>query len=85
MKLRVLNLGAGVQSTAIYLMIMDGDYPPIDFAVFADVGDEPESVYRHVEFLKSLNGPAIRTVSRGGLGDNLINGRNGLCGVHQKL
>ena len=76
MKLRVLNLGAGVQSTAIYLMIIDGDLPAIDFAVFADVGDEPESVYRHVEFLKSLNGPTIHTVKRGDLGDNLINGVN---------
>lgn len=76
MNLRVLNLGAGVQSTAIYLMIMDGDYPPIDFAVFADVGDEPESVYKHVAFLETLNGPAIHRVSRGCLGDNLINGVN---------
>jgi hypothetical protein len=73
-KIRVLNLGAGVQSTAIYLMILDGDYPPIDFAVFADVGDEPEAVYSHVEFLKSLSGPTIHTVNRGSLGDNLING-----------
>jgi 3'-phosphoadenosine 5'-phosphosulfate sulfotransferase (PAPS reductase)/FAD synthetase len=74
--LRVLNLGAGVQSTAIYLMIMDGDLPPVDFAVFADVGDEPAAVYAHVEFLKSLNGPEIHTVTRGCLGDNLINGVN---------
>jgi hypothetical protein len=74
--LRVLNLGAGVQSTTLFLMIMDGELPPVDFAVFADVGDEPAAVYDHLAHLKSLGGPEIHTVSRGNLGDNLISGVN---------
>ena len=75
--IRVLNLGAGVQSSAIFMMIADGELPPVDMAIFADTGDEPRSVYDHVEFLKKIdNGPPITTVSAGNLGDNLIRGIN---------
>jgi hypothetical protein len=75
-KLRVLNLGAGVQSTAIYLMMIDGEIPPADIAIFADVQEEPQEVYEHLERLKTLGGPEIVTVTRGKLGDNLVNGVN---------
>ena len=74
--LRVLNLGAGVQSTAIFLMILDGELPPVDFAIFADTGDEPRSVYDHLQYLKSLGGMEIIEVSQGNLGDNLVDGVN---------
>lgn len=78
MKLRILNLGAGVQSTALFAMITDGDLPAVDYAIFADVGDEPQAVYRHLEFLKTIGGPEIITVraSETSLGDNLIHGIN---------
>lgn len=72
--MRVLNLGAGVQSTTIYLMMIDGEIPSADVAIFADTGDEPAAVYEHVEFLKTLGGPKIITVSKGNLGDNLVSG-----------
>lgn len=74
--MRILNLGAGVQSTAIFLMIMDGDLPPVDFAIFADTGDEPKSVYQHLEKLKQMNAMEIVTVTQGNLGQNLIDGVN---------
>ena len=74
--LRVLNLGAGVQSTTIYLMMLDGDIPPADIAIFADTQDEPHEVYDHLERLKALRGIEIVTVTAGSLGDNLINGVN---------
>ena len=46
----VLNLGAGVQSTALYLMFAKGDFPEkLDYAVFADTQEEPESVYKHLD------------------------------------
>ena len=46
-ELHILNLGAGVQSTTLYLMFMRGDIKPqIDYAIFADTGEEPEAVYR---------------------------------------
>lgn len=75
-KHRVLNLGAGVQSTAIYLMMLDGDIQPADIAIFADTGDEPKAVYEHVQYLKTLGGPRIITVTAGNLGDNLVAGVN---------
>lgn len=48
---RVLSLGAGVQSTTVLLMALAGEIEPIDAAIFADTGDEPEPVYRHLETL----------------------------------
>lgn len=74
--MRVLNLGAGVQSTAIYLMMVDGDIPRADLAIFADTQEEPREVYEHVERLKSIGGPEIVTVTAGSLGNNLVNGVN---------
>lgn len=73
--LRVLNLGAGVQSTTLYLWALDG-LIHFDKAIFADTGDEPESVYAHLEFLRGLNGPEIEVVKpfATSLGDNLIHG-----------
>lgn len=73
----VLSLGAGVQSTAIYLLAMDGEIEVrFTAAIFADTQEEPVSVYRHLEWLKSLGGPPIHVVSVGKLGDDLVNGRN---------
>lgn len=73
MNLRVLNLGAGVQSTALYLMAIDGELE-FDLAIFADTGDEPRSVYDHLAWLKTLGGPEIIEVTAGNLGENLIKG-----------
>lgn len=79
---RVLNLGAGVQSTAIFLMMADGEIPAVDFAVFADVGDEPQAVYDHLNYLIGLNVMPVHLCSQGRLGDDLIRGQNsnGGCG-----
>jgi hypothetical protein len=75
MKLSVLNLGAGVQSTTLYLMAVAGEVA-FDVAIFADTQDEPQAVYRHLSWLKTLVGPPIVTASAGRLGDDLIHGRN---------
>lgn len=72
----ILNLGAGVQSTTLYLMSMRGEVPKFDLAVFADTQDEPGAVYQHLDWLRSLGGPEIRTYTAGRLGDDLVNGRN---------
>lgn len=72
---RILNLGAGVQSTAVYLLAMDGELLPIDVAIFADTGDEPADVYKHLEWLRSLGGPEIMVRDPGySLSDALIHG-----------
>lgn len=77
----ILSLGAGVQSTTLYLMLMRGEVlPAIDAAIFADTGEEPEAVYQHLEWLKSLRGPQIITTSIGRLGDHLMHGRNSTGG-----
>lgn len=49
--LRVLNLGAGVQSSTVLLMACRGELEGLDAAVFADTGWEPQAVYRHLWWL----------------------------------
>ena len=51
-ELRILNLGAGVQSTTLYLMSIEGLVPAFDWAIFADTQEEPAAVYQHLEWLK---------------------------------
>lgn len=42
--LRLLSLGARVQSTTVLLLAGDGAIPRFDYAVFADPGWEPRAV-----------------------------------------
>lgn len=73
----VLSLGAGVQSTCLYLMGMHGYLPfKIEAAVFADTQEEPTPVYKHLQWLKSLGGPTIHEATAGSLGEDLLHGRN---------
>jgi hypothetical protein len=51
MTLRVLSLGAGVQSSTILLMACHGE-EQIDAAIFADTGWEPSWVYEHLDWLE---------------------------------
>tara|TARA_R100000808_G_scaffold5976_4_gene17963 strand:- start:528 stop:1385 length:858 start_codon:yes stop_codon:yes gene_type:complete len=52
--LRILSLGAGIQSSTILLMSLRGELPKLDHAIFADTGWEPQEVYTHLEWLKPL-------------------------------
>jgi hypothetical protein len=52
--LRVLSLGAGVQSTTTLLMAIHGELPRPDHVIFADVGWEPQNVYDHLNNLGAL-------------------------------
>lgn len=47
--LRVLSLGAGVQSTSLLLLAAEGRLPKLDAAIFADTGWEPRAVYEHLD------------------------------------
>lgn len=76
MEVHVLNLGAGVQSTALYLMAQAGEIHAVDCAIFADTGEEPKAVYAHLEWLQSIGGPKIIVRSAGSLGNDLLHGRN---------
>ena len=80
-QLRILNLGAGVQSTVVYLLYTTGEITPtIDYAIFADTGEEPAKVYDHLRWLQALGGPPILIRSVGRLGDHLMLGRNSTGG-----
>jgi hypothetical protein len=65
--MRVISLGAGVQSTTMALMATHGDIGPMpDCAIFADTGDEPQAVYDHLDWLeKQIPFPVIRARRKG--------------------
>ncbi len=71
----ILNLGAGVQSTTLYLMSRAGEIPPFESCIFADTGEESAATYRHLEWLQSLAWPPILVRSVGRLGDDLLRGQ----------
>jgi hypothetical protein len=66
-RLRVLSLGAGVQSTTVLLLSLAKIVSPFDAVIFADTGDEPAEVYRHLERLQALT--PVEVVSAGRLSD----------------
>lgn len=73
--LRVLSLGAGVQSTTMALMAAHGEIGPMpDCAIFADTGWEPKAVYDHLKWLMSPNVLPfpVHIVSAGNIRDNLM-------------
>jgi hypothetical protein len=68
--LRVLSLGAGVQSTTVLLMSLAGELPPLDAAIFADTGWEPTAVYEHFAKLEQAAADAglpLYSVSAGNI------------------
>lgn len=69
----VLSLGAGVQSTALALLLeremLDGFEKP-QAAIFSDTKSEPGHVYQTVEWLREKLSYPIHTVSWGDLGKN---------------
>ena len=89
--LRILNLGAGTQSTAVALMHLDGTLPPIDAAIFADTGWEPREVYDHLAKLRTsfaeANVPLIEVTAGNIRDDTLIPaevGRSATIPLHVK-
>ena len=61
--LRVISLGAGVQSSAMYRMAALGLYEDMpDYAVFADTQQEPSWVYENLDSLEVDHGDVIPIV-----------------------
>ena len=52
--LRVLALGAGVQSSYLLLASCAGELPRLDCAIFADTMNEPDAVYTHLDWLTKI-------------------------------
>ena len=70
--LRILSLGAGVQSSTLALMIAHGEIPMVDAAIFADTGAEPLGVYEWLNWLeKKLPFPVHRVMHKDGLLENI--------------
>jgi len=76
--LKILSLGAGVQSSTLLLMSIKGQLPKIDACVFADTKWEPKEVYEHYDFLREEakdSGIPIYSVSGGDLKTHVIEGQ----------
>lgn len=75
-KLKVLSLGAGVQSTTILLMACRGEIEKPHVAIFADTGWEKEVTYKHLEWLRgvaSLAGIPVEIVQERNIRDDSLN------------
>ena len=59
MNLKILSLGAGVQSSTLALMMEKGLAPKPDYAIFSDTQGEPKQVY---EWLKWLTKQLSKTI-----------------------
>lgn len=71
----IISLGAGVQSSTMALMAACGELTPMpDAAVFADTQDEPQEVYRHLEWLTSLLPFPVVKATRSKLSTALLTG-----------
>ena len=72
-KYTVLSLGAGVQSSCLALMAARGEITPMpDFAVFADTQQEPEEVYRWLDWLEGQLPFPVYRVTKGDLGEGAV-------------
>lgn len=67
--LRALSLGAGVQSTTLLLLAIEGVIPAFDIALFADPGWEGARTYRHLAALTQHAARAGIEVGRVSAGD----------------
>src|SRR3954471_7713705 len=74
--LRLLSLGAGVQSSALLLLACEGVIPKFDCALFADTGWEPQAVYDNLQRLTEhagRHGIPVRKVSAGNIRRDALN------------
>jgi hypothetical protein len=65
--LRVLSLGAGVQSSTLALMMAHGEVEPVHCAIFADTQWEPRAVYDWLAWLEQRVPFPVHRVSEGNL------------------
>jgi hypothetical protein len=71
--LTVISLGVGVQSSTMLLMATKNELPHVDYAIFADTGYEPKSVYNYLNLLKKIVKFPIYQVSKGNIKNDMIN------------
>ena len=77
---KVLSLGLGVQSTALYYMSSMGELPRCDYAIFADLGKEKKKTIQYLKFLqtwaKKNNGIPIIVIRKKNLYRDLLHSEN---------
>jgi hypothetical protein len=74
-KLKVLSLGAGVQSSTLLLMACKGIIEKPNLAIFSDTGWESHATYMHLEWLKieaGKHGIEVITCDNGNIRDKII-------------
>ncbi|MBL6445739.1 hypothetical protein JMN32_05425 [Fulvivirga sp. 29W222] len=78
---RVISLGLGQQSTALYFMSCMEELPKADIAIFADPGAELPDTYMYLEWLmdwqiRNDGIPIVIAKNKHSIYEELINGRN---------
>jgi hypothetical protein len=75
--MKIISLGLGVQSTALYYMSSLGQLPRADYAIFSDLGREGRKTYEYLEYLKQWqkanNGIEIIVRNERNLYNDLLN------------
>ena len=75
--LRILSLGAGVQSTVLALLAAHGEIKPMpDAAIFADTRWEPAAVYEHLDWLETRLPFPVHRVSAGNIREDAVRSKN---------
>ena len=77
--MKIISLGLGVQSTALYLMSSLGYIDRADHAIFADPGAELPDTYQLWDYLnewRRLNNGIPLTKKKKSLYDDIIRGQN---------
>jgi hypothetical protein len=72
--LNYISLGAGAQSSYLYVGSCDGIFPPADVAIFADTQDEPAWVYEQLDALRRYGNHKIpiKVVTAGCISDDAV-------------
>ena len=76
--LRILSLGAGVQSSTLALMMERGEVQKPDACIFSDTMSEPKAVMDWLEWLKTQLSFPVHIVSKGNLRQETIDAATGI-------
>ena len=75
--MKIISLGAGVQSTILALLSDREELvPKVDACIFADTQCEPKAIYHHLDWLEEEISISIHRVTAGDLKNDVINGKN---------
>ena len=78
--MRILSLGAGVQSSTLALMMAHGEVEPVEHAIFADTQWEPRAVYKWLDWLTPRLPFPVHRVTQGNLRAAVMKQVNGTGG-----